>query len=83
MVDKFNAQQAALEARQRLENLRKKIELMVADDALQVYALASSIERIVDGGGQIGRIALALASSRITVKAAEEVQHAAEHAQDN
>lgn len=83
MVYKFNAQQAALEARQRLENLRKKIELMGADDALQVYALASSIERIVGDGGQIGRIALALASSRITVTAAEEVQHAAEHAQDN
>ena len=54
-----------------------------ADDALQVYALSSAIERIVGDGGQIGRIALALASSRITVKAAEEVQHAAEHAQDN
>ena len=59
-------------ATSQMVSLRKRIDLMTADDALQVYSLAAAIDRIV-GESTLGRIALVLSSTRVTIAANREL----------
>ena len=67
-MKKSSAELAADAARNRLAELNKRLEQMGADNALQVYSLAASIDRVVECGGGLGHIALVLSSTRYAVK---------------
>lgn len=56
----------------RLREIRRRLDTLPEHEAQHAYALSTTIERLVNSSGMLGRVALALSSSKIAKRAMEE-----------